>query len=62
MIIYENQCVGCPPETGCLGPACDRRNVPVLVCDRCGDTYMVEKWTTGEDLCRDCMNEDSKYA
>ena len=36
MIKYEDNCVGCPPEMGCLGSACSNRNVPVFVCDDCG--------------------------
>ena len=28
MIKYEDECVGCPPERGCLGSVCPNRNVP----------------------------------
>lgn len=37
MIKYENQCVDCPKEMGCLGNSCRYRNVPVYYCDTCGD-------------------------
>ena len=37
MIKYENDCVGCPPEIGCLGSSCPNRNVPHTYCDRCSD-------------------------
>ena len=30
MIKYENECVGCPPERGCLGSSCPYMNVPRL--------------------------------
>ena len=35
MIKYENECVGCPPEMGCLGDECSNRNVPHYYCDKC---------------------------
>ena len=34
---YEDECVGCPPEMGCLGHACRYRDVPHYYCDVCGD-------------------------
>ncbi len=37
MVTYENECVGCPPEMGCLGSACPNRNVKYLYCDKCGE-------------------------
>lgn len=27
MVTYENECVGCPPEKGCLGSTCPYRKV-----------------------------------
>ena len=36
MIIYEDECVGCPKEMGCLGSACPYKNVPHYCCDSCG--------------------------
>lgn len=53
---YENQCVGCPSEMGCLGIGCPNRNVPIDYCDQCGcegATYRID----GEDLCDDCASE-----
>ena len=49
MIKYEDECVGCPKEMGCLGNACPNRNVPHLYCDKCGDDC--------EELCEDCLKE-----
>ena len=37
MIRYEDECVGCPPEMGCLGSICPNRNVPHYFCDYCGE-------------------------
>ena len=61
MVEYESQCVGCPPERGCLGDSCPNRNVKVTYCDCCGyeieeDVYEVD----GEDLCEDCLKEKFK--
>lgn len=35
MIKWEDECVGCPPNMGCLGSACPYRNVPHYYCDHC---------------------------
>ena len=57
MVEYENECVGCPPEIGCLGDACPNRNVPHYYCDECnsemGEVYDVD----GEELCEDCLKK-----
>ena len=37
MIRFENECVGCPPERGCIGSACPYVNVPRCYCDDCGE-------------------------
>ncbi len=54
MIKYEDGCVGCPSEMGCMGSACPYMNMPVAVCDACEcedeDFYELD----GEFLCRDC--------
>ena len=54
MIKYENECVGCPPEMGCLGNSCPYKNVPHFYCNKCGkekDLYHFD----GEELCIDCI-------
>jgi hypothetical protein len=40
----------------CIGKACGRRDVEVLVCDWCGSEDSVEERYTaaGEDLCLSC--------
>ena len=55
MIRYENQCVGCPPEMGCLGSTCPNRNVPHYYCDECGEEieHLFEMY--GEELCESCL-------
>ena len=56
MIQYEDECVGCPPEIGCLGSGCPKKNVPHFFCDDCkdeidpDDLYDVD----GDMLCREC--------
>lgn len=56
---FENECVGCPPEKGCLGSACPNRNVPYYTCDSCGDDFEPEELYIDEDdgcmYCAPCM-------
>lgn len=53
MIEYRDQCVGCPPEMGCLGNSCPNKNVPYHACDHCGVSEDDEKIYEyeGEELC-----------
>ena len=54
MIKYEDCCVGCPPEIGCLGRTCPYMNVPVYYCDSCqcdGAEYHYDC----EDICEECL-------
>lgn len=53
---YENHCVGCPTEMGCLGSSCIYMNVPVDYCDQC-DSEDAEYTIDGEDYCEDCAKE-----
>ena len=55
MITYEDECVGCPTEIGCLGSACTNRNVKHLYCDKC--KYDVEKLYKydGQEICEECL-------
>ena len=57
MIRYEDQCVGCPPEMGCLGSSCPNRDVPVTVCDDCGDENVSLYEFDGEQLCIYCIEK-----
>jgi len=54
MIEYEDNCVGCPREIGCLGSTCPFRNVQVIYCDNCGDyaDYTYED----SDYCENCLS------
>lgn len=58
MIKIENDCVGCPPEIGCMGSACPYRNVKTTVCDNCGK--YAEYNIDGEDFCSECLEEHLK--
>lgn len=61
MVRYENECVGCPKEMGCIGSSCRYRNVPYYICDCCGadeeydgvDIYEFD----GKHYCSDCLIE-----
>ena len=57
MIKYENECVGCPPEMGCLGNVCPNRNVPRYYCDRCGEEVDSYFDIDGEMVCNDCAHD-----
>ena len=56
MIRIENDCVGCPPEMGCLGDGCPYRNVPYYYCDECGENETLYHFD-GEELCIDCIKK-----
>lgn len=57
MRTFEDDCVGCPPEMGCLGSSCPRRRVLICTCDRCNESFDPEELYVvgGEDLCEDCL-------
>ena len=51
MITYEDECVGCPTEMGCLGSACQNRNVKHLYCDKCDDDVEKLYKYVGQEIC-----------
>lgn len=51
----ENECVGCPPERGCLGSACPHRDVLHIYCDACGDEGPDIYTYDGRDYCAECL-------
>ena len=55
MIKYEKECVGCPPEMGCMGDACKYRNVPHLYFDNCGEDCEELYVVDDEELCEECL-------
>lgn len=54
MRTYTNECVGCPPEIGCLGSACPHVNVERFYCDECGDETTLYEYENRE-LCESCL-------
>lgn len=58
MITYENECVGCPSEMGCLGGACPHQNVPHYYCDICNDEVDELYEVDGDDCCEDCLKRE----
>lgn len=56
MIKIENECVGCPPEIGCIGNSCPYLNVPRFYCDEC-DNEDTLYWWDGRQLCLDCIKK-----
>lgn len=57
MVKFEDECVGCPTEMGCVGNSCPYRNVPHLYCDKCGEEADELYDLDGEQLCADCVLE-----
>ena len=57
MVTYEDECVGCPAEMGCLGSTCIYRNVPHYFCDKCKDEVYYEDlyYYDGKEICEDCL-------
>ena len=55
MIRFENECVGCPPDMGCIGSSCPYLNVPRLYCDECDNEEHVLYWWDDQQLCLDCI-------
>lgn len=51
----ENECVGCPPEIGCLGKSCEYINVIRLYCDECEYEADILYRYDDEELCQDCL-------
>ena len=52
-----NECVGCPPEMGCMGSACPNRNVERFYCDKCGQETTLYHYE-GKELCIECIAEE----
>ena len=57
MVKVENECVGCPPEMGCIGIACPYQNVPHYYCDKCKDEVDELFDVDGVELCEDCLKK-----
>ena len=55
----ENECVGCPPEMGCMGSACPYQNVTRYYCDRCGEEDTLYEYYN-EELCQECLLKEFK--
>ncbi len=55
MIRYENRCVDCAEEMGCMGESCRYLQVTVTECDECGETDVTLYTYDGLDLCPDCL-------
>ena len=59
MIKIKDECVGCPPEMGCLGSGCPNRNVVRYYCDKCKNEVDEGELLhyDGEHWCADCIIE-----
>lgn len=55
MIKYEDECVGCPPELGCIGTPCPYRDVAHYYCDSCGEEVDDLYKYDGLEMCAYCV-------
>lgn len=55
MKIIENECVGCPPELGCMGSVCRYKNVPHYYCDWCKEEDIKLYDYNGWEICEECL-------
>ena len=55
--VTESECVGCPPEMGCIGSSCKYRNVTRYYCDNCKDETTLYEFE-GFELCIDCIKKE----
>ena len=62
MIRFESDCVGCPPEMGCLGISCPHHTSVHLICDECEEEVDEgELYEYGDQqLCMECAIEHMK--
>lgn len=58
MVTYEDECIGCPTEMGCLGDTCPNKNVPHLYCDNCNEEVDELRDYNGEQWCEKCILDD----
>lgn len=56
MKTIEDECVGCPPERGCLGSSCPYKDVVHYYCDNCGEETQLYYYDDKE-LCIDCIEK-----
>lgn len=61
MIRYENECVGCPEDMGCLGSVCPYIKVPRLYCDECGNEEDTLYSYHDKAFCAECFLERYEY-
>lgn len=56
MVIYKDECVGCPPELGCLGLTCPYKDVPYYFCDMCNKEVKLLVKYEGSEYCLNCLS------
>ena len=55
-LLYDKgECVGCPPEMGCMGAKCPQCNVIRIYCDICNNETDEVYRISGLDICDDCL-------
>lgn len=59
MIFFEDECVDCPKEIGCIGDNCIYKNVPHFCCDECDNETELYEFE-GSQLCLECIKRKLK--
>lgn len=56
MITYEDECVCCPKELGCLGSSCPYMNVKHFRCDWCDEDLDPSelRYYKNQHICKEC--------
>ena len=57
MLKYENECVSCHTEMGCMGDICPNKNVPRRYCDTCECEDYAKYTIDGDDYCEEHAKE-----
>ena len=63
-LYFEDECVDCPTEIGCLGSTCRYKNVPHLSCDKCKEDINESDrlYDSGHGwLCLSCLLEEDDF-
>ena len=58
-VVFEDNCLDCPPELGCMGDACPNRREAHYFCDKCDEEVSPEGLyeVDDEDLCENCLKD-----
>lgn len=56
-VMDKGNCVGCPPEMGCLHDACAMLWETHIICDMCLEDVDKVYRVDGTDICEECLEK-----